>query len=257
MTDFTTVTEVAGEEVSGEQIERLAHRYYWAGEFCRGRDVLELACGSGQGLGYLAGVSSSLVAGDICEPLVERARAHYGERVRVMHIDAQTLPFEDASFDVVILFEALYYLPDASRFVQECRRVLRPGGKVLIATANKDLYDFSPSPYSHVYYGVAELGKLFGAAGFACEYWGSTSTSTVSWRQRVLRPVKAVVSRLNLIPKTMAAKKLLKRIVFGRLQRMPAEITQQTAEYSPPSPLAPGHADREFKVLYLAATRLN
>ena len=40
MTDFTTVTEVAGEEVSGEQIERLAHRYYWAGEFCRGRDVL-------------------------------------------------------------------------------------------------------------------------------------------------------------------------------------------------------------------------
>jgi len=39
---------------------------------------------------------------------------------------------------VIILFEAIYYIPDAEKFVEECARVLRLGGKVLIATANKD-----------------------------------------------------------------------------------------------------------------------
>jgi len=61
------------------------------------------------------------------------------------------MPFEDKSKDVIILFEAIYHIPDADRFVKECVRVLWPGGKVLVGTANKDLYDFNPSPYSYKY----------------------------------------------------------------------------------------------------------
>jgi ubiquinone/menaquinone biosynthesis C-methylase UbiE len=252
--DFTTVTELSGDEVSQEQVERLAHRYYWAAEYCRGRDVLEVACGAGQGLGFIASVAKSVRGGDITPALVQRAQEHYGKRIELSEMDAQVLPFGDQSLDVVILFETLYYLPSPEQFVAECRRVLRPRGVVLIATANKDLYDFSPSPFSHRYLGVVELSTLFRAQRFQCEFFGNLPVQSVSLRQRVLRPIKAIVVRFNLMPKTMAAKKFLKRLVFGRLVPMPAEITADTATYSAPVRLSPDQPDRGFKVIYLAAS---
>lgn len=251
--DFSTVTELAGDEVSAEQVERLAHRYYWAGDYCRGRDVLEVACGAGQGLGYLASMARSLHAGDITPALVEQAKAHYGDRIAVAEMDALQLPFPDRSLDVVILFEAVYYLPSARAFAEECRRVLRPGGHALIATANKDLYDFNPSPFSHEYYGVVELGELFGGLGFDCEFYGNVAIDKVSWRQRLLRPIKKAVVGLGLMPRTMAGKKLLKRLVFGGLVSMPAEIDGNTANYVKPAMLPKGQPDRRHKVIYMAA----
>ena len=39
--DYSTVTELAGDEITQEQLERLCHRYYWAGSYCAGKEVLE------------------------------------------------------------------------------------------------------------------------------------------------------------------------------------------------------------------------
>jgi SAM-dependent methyltransferase len=252
--DFAPVTELPGDEVSPEQLERLASRYFWAGEYCRGLDVLEVACGAGQGLGYLASLSRSLRAGDITPALVARAKAHYGKRIEVTEMDAQALPFPAQSLDVVLLFEAIYYLPSAEQFVHECRRVLRPQGRVLIVTANRDLYDFNPSFLSRRYYGIPELRDLFSARGFSCEFFGVTPVDSVSLRQKMLRPVKMLAAKCNLIPKTMAGKRFLKRLVFGRLVTMPAEVTRSIAPYMPPVPLAAGDANHRYKVIYLAAT---
>lgn len=47
-------------------------------------------------------------------------------------MDAQELPFQDATFDVVLLLEAIYYLPHAEKFMAEARRVLRPDGILFI-----------------------------------------------------------------------------------------------------------------------------
>jgi SAM-dependent methyltransferase len=226
-TTFVEVTELAGDEVSQEQIERVCSRYAWALEYARGKDVLEVACGTGPGLGLLQEAARSFTAGDISEQILARARAHYQARIDLRVMDAMQLPFADRSLDAVLIFEALYYVPDASRFVSECRRVLRPGGVVLVSNANKDLFDFNPSPHSHVYHGVVELGQLFGSQGFATKFWGDVPVATVSWRQKLLRPIKRAVVALNLMPKSMAGKKLLKRLVFGEMRAFPAEITAQ------------------------------
>ncbi len=50
--DYTTVTEVPGNQVTQEQLERMFHRYCFASNFAEGKDVLEVACGAGLGLGY-------------------------------------------------------------------------------------------------------------------------------------------------------------------------------------------------------------
>lgn len=223
-TNFVSVTEIAGDDVSREQVDRICNRYYWAGTYCVAKKVVEAACGTGQGIGYLASISESFEAGDYSEAILSITRDHYRQRVSVRQFDAQNMPFEDDSLDVVLLFEAIYYLPEALQFIRECSRVLKPGGKVLVSTANKDLYDFNPSPHSYKYYGVVELEVLFSSCGFSSEFFGDGAIGETSFRQRVLRPIKKLVVGLDLMPKTMSGKKLLKRLVFGELVKMPKEI---------------------------------
>jgi len=252
--NYKSVTELAGDEVTREQIDRLFNRYIWAARYCKGKDVLEAACGSGQSLGYLKRVSKTFEAGDFSEDLLSIARRHYGDRIKLHQFDACNMPFGDRSKEIIILFEAIYYLPDAELFVQECKRVLRPQGKVLIVSANKDLFDFNPSPHSHKYYGILELDGLFSKYGFATEFFGDTPVDALSMRQRVLRPIKKMVVSFGLMPKSMAGKKLLKRLVFGNLVVMPAEIDEDTSQYIEPNRIAPDKPDLTHKVIYCAAT---
>jgi len=252
--DYVLVTEISGDEVMQEQIDRLCNRYYWAGQYCTGKDVVEVACGTGQGLGYLSGIAGSLNAGDYSDEILYIARRHYADRISLRQFDAQDMPFPDKSKDVIILFEAIYYIDDAEKFVSECLRILRPGGMVLIATANKDLYDFNPSPYSHKYYGVCELNDLFKKFGFKPEFYGNTPVNKLSIRQHMLRLIKKIVVKLGLMPKTMAGKKFLKRIIFGSLVTMPAEIDSNTSKYIEPNSLLEIKPDRIHKVIFCAAT---
>jgi ubiquinone/menaquinone biosynthesis C-methylase UbiE len=252
--EFADVTELAGTEISAEQLQRMSHRYHWAAQLSRGKDVVEVACGSGQGLGILAAVARSLEGGDLSEQILEIASRHYGNRIRLAQFDAQILPYADRTKDVILLFEAIYYIPDATRFVSECRRVLRPGGQVLVVTANKDLADFNPSPLSHRYYGAVDLVRLFHEAGFDVELYGYLPVTAVSLRQRMLRPLKKAAVALGVMPKTMGGKRLLKRLVFGSLVAMPAELPQESRVYTPPVALSASEPDRTHKVIYCRAT---
>ena len=252
--DFLNETELSGDSVTQEQVDRLCHRYYWASAHCHNKDVLEVACGTGQGAGFLSSMAKSYQAGDYSDKILERARHHYGARIDFKQFDAQELPFPDRSFDVVIMFEAIYYIPSADNFVAECRRVLRPGGKVLIATANKDLYDFNPSPHSTTYFGVTEMENLFNAHGFITEFFGSTPIAKVSWRQRITRPLKKIVVSLGFMPKSKTGKQVLKRLVFGRLVTLPAEITGKMTLYNEPACLPASAPDRLYKVIYCVAS---
>ncbi len=255
-TDFIELTEISGQMVSQEQVDRIARRYYLAADYCRDKDVLEVACGSGQGVGFLESVSKSVVAGDYSEPIIDIARRHYNSRFKFDRFDAQSIPYGNSSFDVVLIFEALYYIPDPSLFFIECRRILRSGGVLLIANANKDLYDFNPSPHSYEYHGVMELERDLSAYGFInIQCFGDTPLYAISLKQRILRPVKAFASRFGLIPKSMTAKKFLKRFVFGNLVPMPAEIDAYTSKPIAPTMLRAGVPDRSHKVIFCHAYR--
>jgi SAM-dependent methyltransferase len=251
--DYSTVTEVSGDEVSQEQVQRLCNRYYWAERYCAGRDVVEVACGSGQSLGLLQRVSKTFEAGDTSAELLALARRHYSQRISMQKIDAHQMPFDDRSKDVILCFEAIYYLDDVAKFLSECRRILRPSGMLLIASANKDLYDFNPSPYSHTYYGVVEMRDLFSRFGFTTEFFGDTPLQDLSIRQKFLRPIKKLVVQLGLIPKSMAGKKLLKKLVFGNLIQMPSEITGETCPRVDPDPISSDIPNTTHKVIFCKA----
>lgn len=253
MTDFVSVTELSGDLVTKEQVQRMVHRYQWAGKFCTDKDVLEVACGTGQGLGYLLKLSKSLEAGDYSKELLSIPIKHYGERVSLCQFDAQDMPYESSSKDVIILFEAIYYIPDLDKFISECKRILKPNGIVLIATANKNLDDFNPSPHSYNYYNKDEMDKIFTKFGFQSNFYGYVEVDKISLTHKTLRFMKKTAVFFGLMPRTMAGKKMLKRIVFGKLTPMPFEITGEECEYSPPVKLE-DKGDDAYKVIYCSAS---
>ena len=65
---------------------------------------------------------------DLSQGMLDAARAALGDRAEYLAADVQELPFDDASFDVVIANHMLYHVPDRPRALAEIRRVLVPGG---------------------------------------------------------------------------------------------------------------------------------
>jgi ubiquinone/menaquinone biosynthesis C-methylase UbiE len=250
MKDFITITEMPGQRASREQLNKLYHRYKFASTFCEGKDVLEVACGAGQGLGYLRSKARQLVGGDYTAKLVQSAKDYYKDRVGILQLDAQYLPFKDNAFDVVILYEAIYYLPRADRFLRECRRLLRDKGTLLICTVNKDWSEFNPSPYSTKYYSVPELYQLIKRLFPKVDLYGSFSTSPNSAREKISALTKRIAVAFHLMPRTMRGKELFKRIFFGKLIPLPNEIKPGMCEYAPAVRIARDTLNRQFKVIY-------
>lgn len=110
-----------------------------------GEAVLEVGCGAGWFWEKAAGALPPDLAITLCDlspgmvaEATARARAaERGWRIEGQAADAMTLPFADASFDVVMACHMLYHLPSPGQGVAEIARVLRPGGTALIATNGK------------------------------------------------------------------------------------------------------------------------
>ncbi len=115
------------------------YRYKFAIPYCRGRRVLDVACGEGYGCASIKEAGAASVTGvDISGEACRHARDRYG--VNAIEGSALDLPLPDASVDVVVSFETIEHLPDPARFIDECARVLAPGGRLVISSPNRDLY---------------------------------------------------------------------------------------------------------------------
>jgi SAM-dependent methyltransferase len=101
----------------------------------RGLKVLEI--GVGMGADYLEWLKAGAAATgvDLSPPSIERARQRCvlaGYRPDLQVADAESLPFDDDSFDVVYSYGVMHHSPDTAQCVGEARRVLRPGGRASI-----------------------------------------------------------------------------------------------------------------------------
>ena len=108
-----------------------------------GERVLEVACGTGVQLAALARANpgGETIGVDLSRAMLAQARARARQLpgVAVREADALALPFEDASFDVVVNAYMLDLMPreDIPRALAEQRRVLRPGGRLVLSNMTK------------------------------------------------------------------------------------------------------------------------
>ena len=101
------------------------------------RRILDVGCGTGDLTARLrAELTTELVAGcDFSAGMLEQAAART-RAVRWLQGDATRLPFTDATFEAVLSTEAFHWFPDPDAALREFRRVLGPGGRLLVALVN-------------------------------------------------------------------------------------------------------------------------
>jgi len=142
-------------------------------------DVLDLACGDGVTSELLAEHARSVTAVDISATLIAAARARLRPypQVTLLEADMHALPLEAARFDHVFLMHALAYTRRPQDVIREAARVLRPGGKLVIAALNAHPHKATMESYDHVNLGIAPpaLRKLLEQAGLAVELCRVTS----------------------------------------------------------------------------------
>ena len=110
-----------------------AYLYRRISKLVRGKEVLELATGPGALAKRIAPVTKHMLATDYSEGMIAEAKkGACPKNLRFEVADALSLPYADASFDAVIIVNALHLLPEPERALREMARVLRPDG-VLIA----------------------------------------------------------------------------------------------------------------------------
>ncbi len=102
------------------------------GEARPGERVLDLGCGAGRFVAALRQAGADPVGVEIAEAALERARANApGADLRLLEDDG-SLPLEHAAVDLVWCSEVLEHVADTAHLLLEVRRVLRPGGRLLI-----------------------------------------------------------------------------------------------------------------------------
>jgi ubiquinone/menaquinone biosynthesis C-methylase UbiE len=108
-------------------------------------NVLDVGCGTGRWAELVLNTwpHSKVTGLDLSQEMLKRAApraAGYPNRLDLVHGDAQSLPFDDASFDIVTCSHSFHHYPDQRGVVAEMARVLKPGGRVMIVDGCRDTW---------------------------------------------------------------------------------------------------------------------
>lgn len=121
------------------QIDMIEELLGWAG-VQQAEQILDVGCGIGGSSLYLAQKFNASATGITLSPVqasraTERARvALISQKTDFQVADALNMPFAEDSFDLVWSLESGEHMPDKKKFLQECYRVLKPGGTFIMAT---------------------------------------------------------------------------------------------------------------------------
>lgn len=149
--------------------------YEFALRHVHGR-VLEVGCGEGYGTALLGGPAETIIGIDYdALTVAHAARAYPG--VQFVRANLAALPVADRAVDVVATLQVIEHVWNHPEFLDECRRVLRPDGRLLVTTPNR--LTFSPgldqpiNPFHTREFAADELAELLRSCGFeVMQVWG-------------------------------------------------------------------------------------
>ena len=172
----------------------------------RDLDVLDVGCGQGMDLYEYASCGARVVGIDLTPRHVELAQAHLASMgiEPAVHVDdAESLHFPEGAFDRVSSNGVLHHTPDIAAAFDECRRVLRPGGRFTTILYNKHSFHYWTTQVLE--YGLLQ-GRLFKVDGMQ----GVLSTTVEAGAQMGARPLVRVYT-------PQQVRKLLKASGFERV----------------------------------------
>jgi GT2 family glycosyltransferase/SAM-dependent methyltransferase len=139
------------------------HRYAICRDRVAGLRVLDVACGAGYGTNILAQAAAEATGVDIDAAAIRKASKKYKrDNLKFVTADCCEMPFEADSFDVVVANEMIEHIEEQAAFLEEAKRVLKPGGALLVSTPNKPVYNRykSPNPFHVAEMTIPEFRRL-------------------------------------------------------------------------------------------------
>ncbi|MFO7630990.1 MAG: class I SAM-dependent methyltransferase [Caldilinea sp.] len=255
MADFLSITETPGALLNAEQLGRMALRYSLAAELAVARRVLEVACGAGIGLGLLMNGAQSLAACDYSTAGLMLTQQAIGAHVTLAAADAQHLPYTSGAFDLILSFEAIYYLPQPTAFLRECQRLLAADGRLLLSTSNPEWPFFAPGPLSVHYPTAPELAALLRNAGFATvRLYGSLPVDQAVTPAGAIRAwMRRHALRVAFLRRDTLLTRALKYASYGALTPLPALLPaamRVAAPFAQLTPIDTARPDRRHRVIF-------
>jgi SAM-dependent methyltransferase len=116
-------------------------RYRFASSLAGGARVLDAGCGAGYGSRMLAETARSVVAVDDDREILDWARARYAARnLWFAAMDVMNLSLSSDLFDLAVSLQVMEHIADPDAYLSELRRVLRPGGTLVLSTENEKVH---------------------------------------------------------------------------------------------------------------------
>lgn len=136
-------------------------------------DVVDLACGDGVLAELVAERARTVTCVDVSATVIAaaRKRLHALPNVEFVEADMHVLPLPDAAYDHVFMMHALAYTQDSKQVLQETARLLRPGGKLIVAALAEHTHEEAMRAYDHLNLGISpeRLRKQMVACGYEVE----------------------------------------------------------------------------------------
>lgn len=217
--------------------------YEYAARSAAGRVVVDAGCGEGYGTALLADTAALVVGVDRDPQAVAWAAGKYGvsERLAFVAADADALPLAGGSAGLVCCFQVIEHLPDPVAFLREVRRVLAPGGALLLTTPNLLVAGARPNPHHVQDFSPATLDALLRQVFDEVELLGVFGSEAVAAYRAKNDGVVRLITRLDplglhrripervLEPVHVGLTRVVRRFLNRRSGGLVAEIT--TADF--------------------------
>ena len=190
-------------------------RYNFAVQLVKDKRVLDIACGSGYGAAMLVeSGAKEVVGGDIDDEVIRAAKDRYkNSNLNFEKVNAEELFFNDEYFDVVVSFETIEHIKDYKKYLSEIKRVLRPGGLLIISTPNRKITHRLGinNPYHIKEFILNELREELEGYFTEIELYGQRAMVDMNGRVRYIKIFYNVLLKIGII-------QALRRLVPERIR---------------------------------------
>jgi ubiquinone/menaquinone biosynthesis C-methylase UbiE len=213
-------SEVTSYEIASDNVlnNRLFFAYKKAAELVHG-NLLEVGCGTGKGLAVFAERCTHYTAIDKNTQLLKHLGILYP---KFTFIDCFIPPFKgvpDNKFDVVVTLQVIEHIEDDQHFLREIHRVLKPGGRAIIATPNARM-SLSRNPWHAREYTADQLQDLLGQHFAKVDFQGIKGSDLVMQYHEENRQSIRKITRFDILNLQHRLPRRLLQVPYDLLNRL-------------------------------------
>lgn len=201
--------------------EHLSRYKYFCGLLNGSDTVLDAGCGEGYGSNLISGHAGKVVGIDISAVTIQTAGRKYNRaNLRYFPSDGKRMALKPGLFDICCSFEVFEHISNVGDYLSEIRRVLKPGGKLIVSTPNRETYPMAGlNPYHVKEYTLTEFKeclsphfRIEAILGQSCKAESRQLYSSLP--AKVVIKIKRAFGIKNLFPEKM--KSAIEKMITGK-----------------------------------------